>query len=77
MNSILSMLRVLGTIMLGAIPVMFLWNGVLADAITVIKPINYFQAIGVQFLAILLQQSFNFYYIRSALPGSSQGEIKP
>lgn len=72
-NTLLSMLRVLGTIMICAIPVMFLWNGIMADVVTVVKPLNYFQAIGLQFLAILLQQSFNFYYIRGEMP---QGEIK-
>ena len=77
MSTILNMLRVLGTIMLGAIPVMFLWNGILADVVTVIKPISYFQAIGLQFLAVLLQQSFNFYYIKAPVDGGPTGEIKP
>lgn len=73
MRTVLMMLKLLGTVMIGAVPLAFLWNGILVDLVTVIRPISYIQAIGIQFLAALLQQSFNIYYIRGAEP---QGEIK-
>lgn len=63
LSAILAILRAAGTILLTSVPLVLLWNNVLVDAVSVVKPISFYQAVGIQILAVLLQQSLNVYYI--------------
>ena len=48
---------ILGLSFLLAWPVMLLWNGCLVDAVTVVKPIGWLQAWGINILAAFLFKS--------------------
>jgi len=51
LNICLALVIIVGVALIMAAPTMWLWNGCAVDAVTVLRPIGFWQALGLNFLS--------------------------